>query len=225
MSPAEQAAVQQFENQRTHIAGAAEFVESQRLFWEERTNKKRRSPTTPMQSGGGTPTGDHNAAPSGAAGSDEVLGPSLVQPVTVQDEAAIAFTAADQGVDINVAANVQAWLTTPVQTNRDVIRLIRSYHKQVIRPEYYNIAIQLETALKHIDDRVFQTKRELAWMSADNRSQQKHMAGLQLITTGWPAGVRPEQRLYLIGWMLQQIPAVTTFLQVRGLLSDHFPPW
>ena len=221
MSPAEQAAVQQFENQRTRIAGAAEFVASQRLFWEERTNKKRRSPTTPMQSGGGTPTGDHNAAPSGAAGPDEVLGPSLVQPVTVQDEAAIAFTAADQGVDINVAANVQAWLTTPVQTNRDVIRLIRSYHKQVIRPEYYNIAIQLETALKHIDDRVFQTKRELAWMSADNRSQQKHMAGLQLITTGWPAGVRPEQRLYLIGWMLQQIPAVTTFLQVRGLLSDH----
>ena len=71
MSPAEQAAVQQFENQRTHIAGAAEFVASQRLFWEERTNKKRRSPTTPMQSGGGTPTGDHNAAPSGAAGPDK----------------------------------------------------------------------------------------------------------------------------------------------------------
>ena len=213
MSPAEQAAVQQFENQRTHIAGAAEFVASQPLFWEERTNKKRRSPTTPMQSEGGMPTGDHNAAPSGAAGPDDVLGPSLVQPVTVQDEAAIAFTAADQGVDINVAANLQAWLTTPVQTNRDVLRLIRSYRKQVIRPEYYNIAIQLETALKHIDDRVFHTKRELAWMSADNRSQQKHMAGLQLITTGWPAGVRPEQRLYLIGWMLQQIPAVATFLQ------------
>ena len=97
MSPAEQAAVQQFENQRTHIAGAAEFVASQRLFWEERTNKKRRSPTTPMQSGGGTPTGDHNAAPSGAAGSDEVLGPSLVQPVTVQDEAAIAFYSSRPG--------------------------------------------------------------------------------------------------------------------------------
>ena len=74
---------------------------------------------------------------------------------TVQDEAAFAFTAADQGVDINVAANLQNWLTTPVQTNRDVLRLVRSYHKQVIRPEYYNIAIQLETALKHIDDKVF----------------------------------------------------------------------
>ena len=220
LAPSEQAALQQFENQRTHIAGAAEFLASQRLFWEERANRKRVAPHTPMQSGSGTPAGDHDAAPSGATGSD-ALGPSLVQPVTVQDEAAFAFTAADQGVDINVAANLQNWLTTPVQTNRDVLRLVRSYHKQVIRPEYYNIAIQLETALKHIDDKVFQTKRELAWMSADNRSQQKHMAGLQLITTGWPAGVRPEQRLYLIGWMLQQIPAVTTFLQVRGLLQDH----
>ena len=220
LTPSEQAALQQFENQRTHIAGAAEFLASQRLFWEERANRKRVAPQTPMQSGSGTPAGDHDAAPSGAAGSD-ALGPSLVQPVTVQDEAAFAFTAADQGVDINVAANLQIWLTTPVQTNRDVLRLVRSYHKQVIRPEYYNIAIQLETALKHIDDKVFQTKRELAWMSADNRSLQKHMAGLQLITTGWPAGVRPEQRLYLIGWMLQQIPAVTTFLQVRGLLQDH----
>ena len=220
LTPSEQAALQQFENQRTHIAGAAEFLASQRLFWEERANRKRVAPQTPMQSGSGTPAGDHDAAPTGATGSD-ALGPSLAQPVTVQDEAAFAFTAADQGVDINVAANLQNRLTTPVQTNRDVLRLVRSYHKQVIRPEYYNIAIQLETALKHIDDKVFQTRRELAWMSADNRSQQKHMAGLQLITTGWPAGVRPEQRLYLIGWMLQQIPAVATFLQVRGLLQDH----
>ena len=137
--------LQQFENQRTHIAGAAEFLASQRLFWEERANRKRVAPQTPMQSGSGTPAVDHDAAPSGATGSD-ALGPSLVQPVTVQDEAAFAFTAADQGVDINVAANLQNWLTTPVQTNRDVLRLVRSYHKQVIRPEYYNIAIQLETS-------------------------------------------------------------------------------
>ena len=135
LTPSEQAALQQFENQRTHIAGAAEFLAEPVSFLGRSAPTGSASHRRPRwQSGSGTPAGDHDAAPTGATGS-EALGPSLEQPVTVQDEAAFAFTAADQGVDINVAANLQNWLTTPVQTNRDVLRLVRSYHKQVIRPE------------------------------------------------------------------------------------------
>ena len=120
-----------------------------------------------------------------------------------------------------MAANVQAWLTTPVQTNRDVIRLIRSYHKQVIRPEYYNIAIQLETALKHIDDRVFQTKRELAWMSADKQVPAEAYGG-PAADHNWLASRCAAGAATVPYWLdVAADPAVTTFLQVRGLLSDH----
>ena len=52
---------------------------------------------------------------------------------------------------------------------------------------------------------------------------QKHQSGLMLVTIGWPTGLGPEDRRYMLGWMLSQVPEVVTYLKNRGLLAmeDH----
>ncbi|CAE7261907.1 ppsA [Symbiodinium pilosum] len=69
---------------------------------------------------------------------------------------------------------------------------------------------------------------ELAWMAADNRQSQKHCA-LQIITSGWPQGMGPQAREYMLTWMLQQVPAIKTFLEGRGhldtLTEDQAARW
>ena len=108
-----------------------------------------------------------------------------------------------------------------MQTNKDVLTLVRSYHEKVIRPETYHLVLQLETALAKIGDDLFKCKQEFEWMAADNRQQQKHSCALQIITSGWPQGLAPPQRLFMICWMLQQVPKVRTFLETRGFICDH----
>ena len=51
-------------------------------------------------------------------------------------------------------------------------------------------------------------------------SEQRHQSGLMLITTGWPSGLSPEQRQYMLGWMISQLPEARAFLTNRGLLKD-----
>ena len=45
-----------------------------------------------------------------------------------------------------------------------------------------------------------------------------------LVTTGWPQGLKPEQRIFMIGWFLQNTPEVVQWMTNRGLLdasADH----
>ena len=125
------------------------------------------------------------------------------------------------GVDINQPQRVEEWLRAPVTTTQDVMKILRCYHKGVIRPELYNMVLQVETALRTVDDRVFQVKRELNWMASDNRQQQKNQSALQVLLSGFPAGLSPAQRQYMIGWMLKQVPEIQNFLKNRGYVDDQ----
>ena len=62
------------------------------------------------------------------------------------------------------------------------------------------MVIQLETAVKAVDDRVFKVRRELEWIFSDKRAA----CGLQVLTSGWPTGLKPESRRYMLGWMLAE---------------------
>ncbi|OLQ11838.1 hypothetical protein AK812_SmicGene4320 [Symbiodinium microadriaticum] len=86
----------------------------------------------------------------------------------------------------------------------------------------FGMVAQLETAIKEVHDHTFTCQKELQFMIADNRSAQKHAAGLQLVTTGWPNGLTPQQREYMLGWMLGNTPEVVTYLQARGLLAQDY---
>ena len=84
----------------------------------------------------------------------------------------------------------------------------------------YALVVQLETGLKTLNNSIFQVRRELSWMSADNRLSQKYACGVQLLTTGWPQGLGAVDREYLIGWILMNTPKVHTFCHERGYVTD-----
>ena len=196
----------------------------QQVYWQHRQSTKR-GPPTPLDSAAGTPMGDLPRGGGEASGSDQTtpqdIPPTLVHPFTVDDGAATQITAGMMGVDINQPQRVEEWLKAPVTTTQDVMKILRCYHKGVIRPELYNMVLQVETALRTVDDRVFQVKRELNWMASDNRQQQKNQSALQVLLSGFPAGLSPAQRQYMIGWMLKQVPEIQNFLKNRGYVDDQ----
>ena len=206
-------ATRTFQQQR-QLTASPEIQGIQEVYWKDRANNKR-GPPTPIASGLTTPQKEATHAASAASSS-----PSLVQPWTIQDHTAAQLTASTFGVDINSTEALEEWLSKPVHTNKDVMGLMRSYHEKVVRPEMYHLVLQLETALSKIGDDVFKSRQELAWMAADNRLQQKYASALQIITSGWPTGMTPPHRHFMIGWMLQQVPKIKVFLQGRNYVNE-----
>ena len=140
----------------------------------------------------------------------------------LEDHTAAQATAAGLGYNINDPAQVQQFLTKPIHTAGDVLSIVKSYHKAVVRPEMFGMVAQLESAIKTVHDHTFSCQKELQFMVADNRAAQKHAAGLQLVTTGWPNGLTPQQREYMLGWMLGNTLEIVSYLQARGLLAQNY---
>ena len=203
-------AMQAFQEQRQMTQTSA-YRAAQEIYWQERASVKRSAPS-PAISSLATP---QEPLPN------EATGPTLVQPWSLQDHTAAQVVAATYGVQPQDEPAMQRWLEGPVRTNKDVLTLVRSYHEKVIRPETYHLVLQLETALAKVGDDLFKTKQEFEWMAAENRASQKHSCALQIITSGWPQGMAPPNRLFQLTWMLQQVPKVRTFLETRGFITDH----
>ena len=80
--------------------------------------------------------------------------------------------------------------------------------------------LQVEQAIKSMNDRIFTTTQELKFLASENRAQQKHASGMMLVLTGFPQTMPPNDRAYMIGWMLQQVEDVRKYLQNRRLLPE-----
>ena len=145
----------------------------------------------------------------------------LLAPFSLQDQAALSVTLGSLGVNINDQTAIQNWAQRQPANNGEIFNMVRAYHEKVIRPEYYSLVCQLEAGLKAVDERCFEVRKQLSWMSAENRLSQKHACGLQLLTTGWPNAMTPADRVYMISWMVSQVPNLVTFLKQRGYVSDH----
>ena len=208
---------------RSLFEGRTEMVANRQLYFEAYGRQKRSAPS-PTQSCMTTP--QEAVPPDTGAASSSGVGemPGLVTQTPVEDQVAFQATAGKLGYDFNSPQAVEQFLETKVNTARDVLKIMRGYHAAVIRPEVYGMVIQLEGALKTIQDSVFATQSELRFMAAENRASQKHQSGLMLVTTGWPQGMNPGDRHFMLGWMLSQVPECVKFLQNRRLLdndSDH----
>ena len=184
------------------------------------SGRAKRGPPSPEMSGVSTPLGTD--ATMQTATQQTMPQQPLVQPLILEDHTADQATASGFGVNINDPGAMREFLNQPVHTAGDVLKLVKTYHKAVIRPEMFGMVAQLETAIKKVHDHTFTCQKELQFMIADNRSAQKHAAGLQLVTTGWPNGLTPQQREYMLGWMLGNTPEIVTYLQARGLLAQNY---
>ena len=161
----------------------------QRTWLDERRQKLTRlNGSTPLLSQAATP-----AAMDGvSAGSTGTTPHTLLQTVLVEDEVAITTSLSATGVDINDKAKVQAALKQPVKTVGDVLKLVNAYHKQVIRPEVMHLAIQVESCMLQLDDRVNYVSSNLNWLTADHRKEQRQRASIMLLLNGFPRDWPPD---------------------------------
>ena len=215
-------AIQQFEGVR-QIFRQPEYTSVAQVFWNKASNK--RGPPTPVASTPATTPAEAQSSEQhmevDTAGERTAGQPELLQPFSYQTEAALSVTAGALGVDINDHNAIEAWKRQPVANNAEVFNMVRAYHEKVIRPEYFSLVCQLESSLKQVHDKIFYVKKSLAWMQADNRLSQKYACGTQLLTVGWPQGMPPSDRNYMISWLLAQTPTVVEFLKARGMVTDH----
>ena len=222
-----QLAYTQLITQSQNLGKSQEHSALQTLYWSERANRKRGAPTPVPSSPAETPqevdismVGLERRLPSSSSTQEKPV--SLFQPLVHGSETAVQLTAAQMGIDMNDQQAVQQWLKTPVPDRQSVLETMQAYHGAVIRPELYQMVAQIEEAFKHLDDQIFQCSQEVRWLASENRQQQKHLAGTQLLTSGWDTSLRPEEREYQIAWMLSQCERITHFLKIRGLLQeDH----
>ena len=218
------ASTQSLEHFRSGISQQPAFAAQSQLFFEEQSRRKRSAPT-PVASSSRTTPQEVEGAPQAPTQSNEAASSSTGVVVTrphLDDHTAYQLTAGQLGHDVNDAAVVEKFLNSKVTTARDVLRLVKGYHEAIIRPELYGAVVQLEYTLKAMNDRLFATQSELRFMASDNRSQQKHQSGLMLVTTGWPTGMTPSGRHYMLGWMISQLPEAATFLVNRRYLDANF---
>ena len=214
------AAIQQFLQHFSSFQGQ-DYNAVQQIYW--RNQRPKRSAPTPVQSGLTTPQEPEDVRMGGEERQIDPASapPSLMQPFSLQGDAALSVTIGALGVNINEQAAVTQWCQTTPQNNLEVFNMVKAYHEKVIRPEYYVLVCQLEAGLKTISDQVFKVQADLAWMTAENRLSQKYACGLQLLTTGWPNALVPDDRLYTISWMIMQVPKLKQFLEIRGFVSDQ----
>ena len=158
--------------------------------------------------------GPDMAQPKPASGSNKSL--RLFNPFNIDREVATTLTAAEAGVDANDPQAVQAYLGGAVTTRKDVFDIVRNYHTGVIRSELYNLITQMECVVKNLDDRILRNTTELHWLSSESRTEQKRSCGLQVLLTGWDPTMPPEERHFMVSWMLQQAGFIRTWLERRG---------
>eukprot|EP00439_Symbiodinium_sp_Y106_P077391 s1687_g16.t1 len=189
----------QYERSRAEMNNPAVVI-AQSMFFTG-PGRAKRGPPAPEMSGLTTPLDtDETMGQQEQIPTNPQVPPTqpLVQLLILEDHTAAQATAAGLGFNIN----------DPAQA--------------VVRPEIFGMVVQLESAIKTVHDHTFSCQKELQFMVADNRAAQKHAAGLQLVTTGWPNGLAPQQREYMLGWMLGNTPEIVTYLQARGLLAQNY---
>ena len=207
----------QYQTQATVVANPA-YAAAQNLFWEQR---RKRGPPTPAISSTGlaTPSGqDDTAAEAAPTTTPPPQQPqiSMFQPVVLEAEVAYQATALSMGVDTQDQAATNAWMATPLTTRKDVLETIRHYHTAVVRPELYNMINQVESTLLRFDDRILRNTQELSWLTTENRQEQRRASALMVLLTGFPATTTPQQRLYMVNWMLAQPEGLKKFVTERG---------
>ena len=172
MSEQPGAAPQQPLQVQSAVAMATVAQRAQTQLYLDTQAKKKRGPPTPVASSSATP--QEPQAPITAKGWGDASSSDFVNPVFLEDHTSLQVTAADMGYNINDQKQMDEFLNKPVHTARDVMNLVRSYHKAVIRPEMMGMVKQLEHSIKAVNDRVFNCARELQFMVSENRSSQKH---------------------------------------------------
>ena len=213
------------------VSGANQIYQASQTQWFEANRTKKRGPPSAagISSSGLTTPAETDTVMEGAD-RPEATPPQeqaqssstpLIQPITVEKEAAYAITASQSGVNAQDPAEYSAWLNQRLTTRAEVLDTVRAYHTSVIRTEIQNVVLQIENIFKLLDDRVLRNHDNLQWLLSDSRQDQKRISALQVITTGWAQDMAPEDRYFMLCWMFEQIEFFRSWLTQRGFRLDE----
>ncbi|CAE7830803.1 rnhA [Symbiodinium sp. CCMP2592] len=199
----------------------AEVTQSYQQMWFEQRKQMKRGPPSAAgfsSTGLATPQEDeempHTEAATGSQEPPQAL--RLFNPFDIAADTATTLTAVEAGVDANNPQAVAEYMQGAVATRQDVFDIVRNYHVGVIRSELYNLITQVESVVKNLDDRILRNTADLQWLSSESRTEQKRTCGLQVLLTGWDPTITPEERHFMVDWMLQQVSFIRTWLTRRG---------
>ena len=201
-----------------HQAGVAALYQTKQQSWFEEQRVKKRGPpsTVGITSSGLTTPQEDVHMESAEATRTEAGRPRTASPFDVDQPTSYELTAIQAGVDARDPAQMQTWLQGPITTRQEVLETVRAYHTGVIRTEIQQMVTQVETVVKGLNDRLLRQHDHLRWLTTESRMDQKKLCGVQVLLNGFDAKMGPEERLYMISWMFEQVEYFRSYLKLRA---------
>ena len=189
-----------------HQAGVAALYQTKQQSWFKAQRVKKRGPPSTVgisSSGLTTPQEDVQMESAEAPRTEAPMeGPT---PARLQ-----------AGVDASDPAQMQTWLQGPITTRQEVLETVRAYHTGVIRTEMQQMIMQVETVVNGLNDRLLRQRDHLRWLTTESRMDQKKLRGVQVLLNGFDPKMGPEDRLYMISWMFEQVEYFRSYLKLRA---------
>ena len=219
--------LQQAQQTAFQQAGVAALYQTKQQSWFEEQRVKKRGPPSTVgitSSGLTTPQEDvpmeqveatRTEAPAGGSTQER-----LIQPFDVDQPTSYELTAIQAGVDARDQAQMQAWLQGPITTRQEVLETVRAYHTGVIRTEIQQMVMQVETVVKGLNDRILRQHDHLRWLTTESRMDQKKLCGVQVLLNGFDSKMGPEDRLFMISWMFEQVEYFRSYLKLRDYNTE-----
>ena len=163
-----------------------------------------------------TPAANRMEAPQAEASSKQLL-----QGFEIDASAAFELTAIQAGVDARNQEAFRQWSQAQITTRQEVLDTIRAYHTGVIRTEMQQLVFQIEGVVKKLNDAILRQHDNLRWLTTESRQEQKKVCGLQVLLNGFDPAMNPEERLFMICWMFEQIDYFRNYLKMRAFNVDN----
>ena len=74
--------------------------------------------------------------------------------------------------------------------------------------------------VKGLNDRILRQHDHLRWLTTESRMDQKKLCGVQVLLNGFDSKMGPEERLFMISWMFEQVEYFRSYLKLRDYNTE-----
>ena len=111
----------------------------------------------------------------------------------------------------STAQDHEQYLSQPVNTVGDVLKLVQSYHYSIVEPSILECVLKLDARLKQLDSTVISTSQHLQWMAQESRQAQVEIARTQILVHGFGEHQDGDYRYAHILIFLKSVPECAAF--------------
>lgn len=114
---------------------------------------------------------------------------------------------------------IKQFLDKPA-TIAEVINIVDAHFKAITMPWVKQVCINIDGFLGKLDQKTVALQQGFAWLSSEQRAQQREQARLQILLLGFPNDMPPEDRHMFISNMLLQVTELSGHL-LQNAPSDQ----